>query len=128
MIPRTAALLLLAVTLVACQKEVVCTTEQVTCGGSCASLASDPANCGACGFSCGAGETCSGAECSAAVYAACFNGNAVQGATPALVPVGAPVAVESGPISLAWRMGQLWVANSLSNTVDRLVLSPAGLA
>jgi len=134
MTSRTAALLLLAASLAACKAEVVCTSDQVTCDGQCISLASDPLNCGACGRSCGAGESCSaglccqGSACPPAVYAACFNGNAVQGSTSAPVAVGAPVAVESGPISLAWRGTSLWVANSISNTLDRMKVSPAGLA
>lgn len=134
MTSRIAAALLLATALSACKTEVVCTTEQVTCNGQCTSLASDPANCGACGRSCGSGESCSaglccqGSQCPPAVYAACFNGSAVQGATAAPVAVGAPVAVESGPISLAWRGTSLWVANSISNTLDRMKVSPAGLA
>lgn len=131
---RLAALLLLASTLAACKTEVICTSAQATCDGQCASLASDPRNCGACGRSCGAGESCSaglccqGSQCPPAIYAACFNGGAVQGATAALTPVGAPVPVESGPISLAWNGTSLWVANSISNTIDRMTVSPAGLA
>ena len=131
---RLASLLLLASALVACKTEVVCTTAQATCNGQCASLSSDPGNCGECGRSCGAGESCSaglccqGSQCPPAVHAACFNGGAVQGATAALTPVGAPVPVESGPISLAWTGTSLWVANSISNTLDRMKVSPAGLA
>jgi YVTN family beta-propeller protein len=131
---RLASLLLLASALAACKTEVVCTTAQATCNGQCASLSSDPGNCGECGRSCGAGESCSaglccqGSQCPPAVHAACFNGGAVQGATAALTPVGAPVPVESGPISLAWNGTSLWVANSISNTLDRMKVSPAGLA
>ena len=134
MTSRTAAALLLAASLLACKSEVVCTTDQVTCDGQCTSLQSDAASCGACGRSCGSGQSCSaglccqGDQCPPAVYAACFNGNAVQGATAGAVPVGAPVAVESGPIALAWRGTSLWVANSISNTLDRMTGSPSGLA
>ncbi len=131
---RTVSALLLAASLAACKPEVVCTTEQVICDGQCTSLSSDPGNCGACGVACGAGESCSnsqccsGAGCSASVYAACFNGSAVQGATAIPFAVGAPVAVETGPISLAWRGTSLWVANSISNTLDRMKLTASGLA
>ncbi|MCX5731824.1 MAG: hypothetical protein NTY18_10855 [Deltaproteobacteria bacterium] len=133
MTSRTAAALLFAASLLACKSEVVCTTDQVTCDGQCTSLQSDAASCGACGRSCGSGQSCSaglccqGDQCPPAVYAACFNGNAVQGATGALVPVGAPVPVETGPISLAWRGDALWVATSLSSTLDPMVLASAGL-
>ncbi len=135
MTSRAAALLLLTASIAACKTEVVCTSEQVTCDGQCISLRSDPANCGDCGRSCNPGESCSaglccqGASCPPAVYAACFNGNAVQGATAAPVPVGAPLPMDaSGPISLAWRGSSLWVANSISNTLNRMRVSPSGLA
>jgi len=135
MTPRAAAVLLLAASLLACKTEVVCTTDQVTCDGQCTSLRSDAGNCGACGRACGAGQSCSaglccqGDQCPPAVYAACFNGNAVQGATAAVVPVGAPLPMDaSGPISLAWRGASLWVANSISNTLNEMKVSPAGLA
>jgi hypothetical protein len=135
MTARTAAALLLAATLLACKSEVVCTTDQVTCDGQCTSLQSDAANCGACGRSCGAGQSCSaglccqGDQCPPAVYAACFNGNTVQGATGAAVPVGAPLPMDAaGPIALAWRGTSLWVANSISNTLNRMTVSPAGIA
>jgi DNA-binding beta-propeller fold protein YncE len=113
---------------------VVCTSDQVTCNGQCVALASDPANCGTCGRACGAGQSCSaglcceGSQCPPALYAACFNASSVQGATAALAPVGSPVQVESGPIAFAWQGTALWVANSISNTLDRLAVSPAGLA
>jgi hypothetical protein len=135
MTSRSAAVLLLAASLLACKAEVVCTTEQVTCDGQCTSLQSDAASCGACGRACGAGQSCSaglccqGDQCPPAVYAACFNGNAVQGATAAPVPVGAPLPMDaSGPISLAWRGSSLWVANSISNTLNRMKVSPSGLS
>ena len=118
MTSRAAAVLLLAASLAACKSEVVCTSDQVTCDGQCISLASDPANCGACGRSCGAGESCSaglccqGAQCPPAVYAACFNGSAVQGATATPVAVGAPVAVEIGP-HLARLAGDLALGGEL---------------
>ncbi len=133
MTPRIAALLL-AASLAACKTEVVCTSDQVTCDGQCISLANDPLNCGACGRSCDTGQSCSaglccqGDQCPPAVYAACFNGSAVQGATAAPAAVGAPVAVETGPISLTWRGTSLWVANSISNTLDRMTVSPSGLS
>jgi len=129
-----AALVVLAFALAACKTEVVCTSAQIVCDGQCASLSSDPRNCGACGRSCGSGQSCSaglccqGSQCPPAVYAACFNGNAVQGATDTAVPVGAQVPVETGPISLAWRGASLWVATSRDNMLDRMKVSPAGLA
>jgi hypothetical protein len=134
MTARLATLLLLASALTACVTEVICTTAQATCGGQCVSLSSDPGNCGECGRACGAGESCSaglcclGSQCPPAVYASCFNGGAVQGATAGVTTVGSPVPVESGPISLAWSGTSLWVANSISNTLDRMKVSPAGLA
>ncbi len=135
MTARAAAALLLAASLLACKSEVVCTTDQVTCDGQCTSLQSDPTSCGACGRSCAAGQSCSaglccqGDQCPPAVYAACFNGNAVQGATGSAVPVGAPLPMDaSGPIALAWRGASLWVANSISNTLNRMMVSPAGIS
>ena len=120
--------------LAACTEELVCTADQAVCDGRCASLRSDPASCGECGRACGPGQSCqaglccAGGQCPPAVYAACFNNATVQGATADLQAVGAPVEVESGPISLAWDGATLWVANSISNTLDGLAATPAGLA
>jgi hypothetical protein len=133
---RLASLALLAALplLAGCTEELVCTADQAVCDGQCASLRSDPANCGECGRACGAGQSCQagrcceGSLCPPALYAACFNNATVQGATADLQGVGAPVEVESGPISLAWDGATLWVANSISNTLDGLGAAPAGLA
>jgi hypothetical protein len=40
-----------------------CVAPETTCGGVCVSLASDPANCGACGNACTPGEVCSASAC-----------------------------------------------------------------
>jgi DNA-binding beta-propeller fold protein YncE len=43
--------------------------------------------------------------------------------------VGAPFGLDaSGPIAFAWSGTELWVANSMSNTLDPLAVSPLGLA
>ncbi|HQR30324.1 MAG TPA: hypothetical protein PLL32_07930, partial [Anaeromyxobacteraceae bacterium] len=125
----------LAAGLPACTSQVVCAAGEVALDGRCISLQSDPLHCGAVGRACASGESCSGglcclgSQCPPAVYAACFNTNALQGVTAAGVPVGAPLALdEGGPIAFAWRGADLWVANSMSNTLDRLTVSPTGLA
>ena len=43
--------------------EVTCGPGLTNCSGSCVSLASDDAHCGACGAACGGGEACSGGTC-----------------------------------------------------------------
>jgi YVTN family beta-propeller protein len=135
MTSRIAAALLLAVSLAACQSQVVCASGEIVLDGKCISLGSDPQHCGAIDRACGAGESCSaglcclGSQCPPSVYAACFNTNSLQGMTAAAAPVGAPLGLDgSGPIAFAWRGTELWVANSMSNTIDPLAVSPLGLA
>ena len=62
-LPRLLVPLLLALGL-ACHKEKTCTSDLRLCNDRCTSLATDPANCGACGHSCAAGESCNGGACS----------------------------------------------------------------
>jgi len=117
-----AVLSLLAAT--ACSKEVVCSADQTAYQGQCLSLSSDPKNCGSPGFACQQGQSCSegsccaGTRCSPTIFLACFDNAQVRGATGSLALVGAPVSVDSGPISFARVGSALWVANSQSNTLD----------
>ena len=46
-----------------CTKEKTCTSDLALCSDRCTSLATDPANCGACGHACGAGESCYAGAC-----------------------------------------------------------------
>ena len=43
-----------------------CGAQQVSCGGACVTVSSDPDNCGACGKSCTGGEVCSAGQCTLA--------------------------------------------------------------
>lgn len=143
-----------AFALAACSKETVCASDQAVCGGACVSLASDPANCGACGNGCGAGQSCSASacvygtaqncgalgrtcatgercvsgDCVADLYLACFDTDEVREATVALAAAGAgPVATGQGPIAMAWLGDSLFVADSLDNTVEELRFDPPGV-
>ena len=42
---------------------VVCRDDEVTCGGACTNLRSDPKNCGACGVACAANSVCNLGQC-----------------------------------------------------------------
>jgi hypothetical protein len=56
-------LALLPLVLLACKKELACPAGQSACGDACVALASDAANCGACGNACGTLEVCSAGAC-----------------------------------------------------------------
>ncbi|MDC0743071.1 MXAN_6577-like cysteine-rich protein [Polyangium mundeleinium] len=56
--------------------EDVCVAPAVTCAGTCKDLAYDPANCGACGNACGAGEVCADGQCGVV----CLGGTTACGA------------------------------------------------
>jgi DNA-binding beta-propeller fold protein YncE len=144
------AALCLALVLPACNRERVCASDQALCGLACSTLATDPANCGACGRACGegqvctagdcvfgtaqncgalgrtcgSGERCASGDCVADLYLACFDTDEVREATSGLAAAGVPVAAAGGPIALAWLGDTLWVASSTSNTVDALRFDP----
>ncbi len=117
-------------TLAACQRELVCPAGELVCGPACAAVQVDPANCGSCGHACAAGEACragSCTDCASAcaghcvagdcrpdLYVACFSTDDVRGAGADLSPVGAPVAVDQGPISLTVQGSTTWVSHSLA--------------
>ncbi len=46
-----------------CDKQKTCSSDLTRCGGTCAKLDADRANCGACGHACGAGESCYAGAC-----------------------------------------------------------------
>ncbi len=60
----TRVLLLAALAALAgCRREKVCPADQRLCRDTCVALATDRANCGACGNVCPAGDLCSGGSC-----------------------------------------------------------------
>ncbi len=128
---RLTALALLQLALVAsaaCSKQVVCSSDEISWQGQCLNLSSDEKNCGSPGLACPQGELCvtgsccSGPTCSPTIFLACFDNAQVRGATASLELVGAPVQVDTGPVSFARRGTELWVANSESNTLDQIGL------
>ncbi len=129
-----------------CRQTLVCPEGRVACDGRCVALAVEPAHCGACGRACGTGENCTlgecrsaavnhcGAEdracgdgerclegrCVAALYAACFNTDEVQPATPTLSLAGPPVSVPPGPVALAQLGGELYVASARPGGAEKV--------
>jgi hypothetical protein len=58
-VPLVAVLALAA----GCDKKLICSSDLALCDSGCTSLATDPANCGACGHACAAGYQCQGGQC-----------------------------------------------------------------
>ena len=46
-----------------------CTAPRLDCGEQCVDVGNDPANCGACGHACAAGQPCAGGACGATTSA-----------------------------------------------------------
>lgn len=61
--PRSLLLPLALAALAACTDDKLCPSDQLLCGDACTPVATDAANCGACGNVCAAGEECSGGFC-----------------------------------------------------------------
>jgi hypothetical protein len=140
----------LVAALAGCSKEKVCASDQALCAHTCARLATDPANCGACGHACaegqvctagacefgtaqncgalgrtcGTGERCVSGDCVADLYVACFDTDEVREATSDLGIAGTPIATTGRAVALAWVGDTLWVANSTEGTVDAVRLDP----
>jgi hypothetical protein len=138
---RTLTAALLALTATGCRTELVCPADQVACRGFCAAVRTDPANCGACGAACAAGDACSGGACAlcsavctssrgcqgqtclADVEVACFATDEVRPLAGDLSPAGPPRPVDGGPVSLAPLGGMTWVAHALVPSVVGLDLA-----
>lgn len=54
---------LLLAALAACGEDLTCRDDQIACGDACTNVATDPANCGACGRACGPGQSCLAGSC-----------------------------------------------------------------
>jgi DNA-binding beta-propeller fold protein YncE len=129
-----APLALAALLAAGCSEEKICRADETKVNGTCYALRSDPKNCGTVGHACGSTESCqSGAcvdclaspgACAPAVVAACFNLNQVRPLTQDLVAAMPPLATDGGPISIAALGNSLYVANSLSNSLSAVTLSP----
>lgn len=62
---------------------VTCVAPQMDCGGACANITTDPANCGACGNACMAGEACNSGSCGCPGGGMACNGACVDVTTSA---------------------------------------------
>jgi DNA-binding beta-propeller fold protein YncE len=119
------AALALALALAACTEEKTCPQAEALCDDVCRSLATDGANCGACGAVCGDGqrcresacEPCPDGNCATEVFVACFATDDVRAASRDLA-AGPPHETGDGPIALALAGGRVWAANSLSHTLS----------
>lgn len=136
---RTFAPLALAAALAftGCSKERLCAGDEEVCSETCIALRSDPSNCGACGRGCGTNQVCSAGACIdctssnpacvVAVVAACSKLDQVRPLADlgtGLAPATKPLPTDSAPIAFARISDKLYVANSLSNSISTVTLSP----
>lgn len=129
---RTAALTVVLAATGCGKSELVCSTGLSGCGGTCADLSKDTANCGGCGTVCPSGERCQAGACSTCaatcpsargcvggscqpdLLVACFATDDVRPLALDLSASGPPRAVDDGPISLAVTGGRAFVSHALS--------------
>jgi len=126
--PALALVLAAVAALASCTKEDVCPKDQLSCGGTCVAVRTDPAHCGTCGNVCGEGLSCSAGQCistpsSVGLFLACGNTDQIAQATGSLEAAGGVFTVGTRPVSLTWLDGStLYSSNSLSGTVSELRL------
>ncbi len=80
---------------------VTCVAPQVDCGGACANVQADNANCGGCGMACAQGQTCTAGVCGCPAGATSCNGACVDTMTDAANCGGCGMACGTGAVCMA---------------------------
>jgi glucosylceramidase len=75
----------------------ICSADQIACGLRCVAVASDANNCGACGFPCASGQTCSAGVCQCPAGMVDCNGTCTAAGAGDCGTASAPVLVTSAP-------------------------------
>ncbi len=118
-----------------CHKERVCSEGLSKCPLSCADLASDPQNCGACGATCGVGQLCQEGRCRSCprnvctydIVAACFNTGQVVGIYAGEDLVGPRSPVGDHPQALGTLYDVLLVADGTQQRLRQAKLADLSL-
>jgi len=75
----------------------MCAADQIPCGLRCVAAATDPANCGACGFPCASGQTCEAGVCRCPTGMVDCNGTCMTAGAGDCATSAAAVVVTSAP-------------------------------
>jgi hypothetical protein len=103
-----------------------CSPGFTRCGLSCVEVASDVANCGACGVTCEQGQRCIAGVCDYAAVAACYWSGQVVGFDPASGVKGPLSDLGSNPAALARLGTSLLVADQTDQRLYSAVSSGSG--